>query len=153
MIVMTTVIFNGFIINKLSSDSWPRLIIIIIYAGCFLLYCVFVTFSFRIFLKQVSARSAWGLLNRSVRKNLLESVLLVLERAAYKSGLPLNLPPYRNLGSDALFTCDICLYIPVDSTLLSSSVALECKLSSSALQIPTRRVSSDTTTRRSRRSY
>jgi hypothetical protein len=51
--------------------------------------------------------------------------------------LPLSLPPYGNLGSDALFTCDICLYIPVDSTLLYSSVALECKLSSSALQIPT----------------
>jgi hypothetical protein len=72
-----------------------------------------------------------------VGKNLLESVLLVLERAAYKSGLPPSLPPYRNLGSDALFSCDICLYIPVDSTLLHSSVAIECKLSSSALQIPT----------------
>jgi hypothetical protein len=48
------------------------------------------------------------------------------------------LPPYRNLGSEALFSCDICLYIPVDSTLLYSSVALECKLSSSStLQIPT----------------
>jgi hypothetical protein len=74
----------------------------------------------------------------TVGKNLLESVLLVLERAAYKSGLPPSLPPYRNLGSDALFSCDICLYIPVDSTLLHSSVALECKLSSSStLQIPT----------------
>jgi hypothetical protein len=69
-----------------------------------------------------------------VGKNLLESVLLVLERAAYKSGLP----PYRNLGSDALFSCDICLYIPVDSTLLQSSVAIKRKLSSSStLQIPT----------------
>jgi hypothetical protein len=73
-----------------------------------------------------------------VGKNLLESVLLVLERAAYKSGLPPSLPPYRNLGSDALFSCDICLYIPVDSTLFYSLVALEYKLSSSlALQIPT----------------
>src|SRR3981081_2888800 len=76
---------------------------------------------------------------KCVGKNLLESVLLVLERAAYKSGLPPSLPPYRNLGSDALFSCDICLYIPVDRTLLYSSVALECKLSSSStLQIPTR---------------
>jgi hypothetical protein len=74
----------------------------------------------------------------AVGKNLLESVLLVLERAAYKSGLQLSLPPYEILGSDALFTCDICLYIPVDSTLLHSSVALECKLSSSlTLQIST----------------
>jgi hypothetical protein len=72
-----------------------------------------------------------------VGKNLLESVLLVLERAAYKSGLLLSLPPYENLGLDALFTCDICLYIPVDSTLLHSLVAIERKLSSSALQIPT----------------
>jgi hypothetical protein len=52
------------------------------------------------------------------------------------------LPPYRNLGSDALFSCDICLYIPVDSTLLHSSVAIKRKLSSSStLQIPTRVVS------------
>jgi hypothetical protein len=73
-----------------------------------------------------------------VGKNLLESVLLVLERAAYKSGLPPSLPPYRNLGSDALFLCDICLYIPVNSTLLYLLVAIECKLSSSlTLQIPT----------------
>jgi hypothetical protein len=44
---------------------------------------------------------------------------------------------YKNVGLDALFACDICLYIPVDSTLLYSAVALECKLcSSSALQVP-----------------
>jgi hypothetical protein len=49
--------------------------------------------------------------NNTIGKNLLESVLLVLERAAYKSGLPLRLPPYENLGSDALFACDICLYV------------------------------------------
>jgi hypothetical protein len=72
----------------------------------------------------------------SVGKNLLESVLLVLKRAAYKSGLPPSLPLYRNLGSDALFTCDICLYIPVNGTLFYSLVALKCKLSSSlTLQI------------------
>jgi hypothetical protein len=72
-----------------------------------------------------------------VGKNLLESVLLVLERAAYKSGLPPSLPPYKNLGSDTLFSCDICLYIPIDNTLLYLSVAIERKLSSLALQIPT----------------
>jgi hypothetical protein len=57
--------------------------------------------------------------------------------------LLLSLSPYGNLGSDALFTCDICLYIPVDSTLLYSAVALEYKLSSSALQIPTGRLYMD----------
>jgi hypothetical protein len=69
-------------------------------------------------------------INSSVGKNLLESVLLVLERAAYKSGLPPSLPLYRNLGLDALFLCDICLYIPVDSTLFYLLVAIEYKLSS-----------------------
>jgi hypothetical protein len=72
-----------------------------------------------------------------VEKNLLESVLLVLEQAAYKSGLPPSLPPYRNLGPDALFSCDICLYIPIDSTFFYLLVAIKRKLSSLALQIPT----------------
>jgi hypothetical protein len=73
------------------------------------------------------------LIKRRVGKNLLKSVLLVLERAAYKSGLPLSLPLYKNLGSDALFICDICLYIPIDSTLLYLVVALKYNLSSLAL--------------------
>jgi len=39
-----------------------------------------------------------------IGRNLLESVLLVLEQAVYKSGLPPSLPLHKNLGSDALFS-------------------------------------------------
>jgi hypothetical protein len=69
----------------------------------------------------------------NVEKNLLKSVLLVLKQAAYKLGLSPSLLLYRNLGSDALFLCDICLYIPIDSTLLYSSVAIKRKLFSLTL--------------------
>jgi hypothetical protein len=40
--------------------------------------------------------------DRIIFINLLESVLLLLERELYESSLPLSLSPYKNLGSNAL---------------------------------------------------
>jgi hypothetical protein len=49
----------------------------------------------------VRANNRSELLYRSqttLQQNLLKSVLLILERAVYKLGLPLSLPPYENLS-------------------------------------------------------
>jgi hypothetical protein len=71
--------------------------------------------------QEAQFQDSWTLLPRRWPSRYDEVSIIstpVLERAAYKSGLPPSLPPYRNLGSDALFTCDICLYIPVDTVKL-----------------------------------
>lgn len=63
--VATTVIFNGFTIDVLSNDSGPRLVVIVIYAGCYLIHAYFVWSSVLHFLTQVGAGAAWSLLHRA----------------------------------------------------------------------------------------
>ena len=63
--VATTVISNGFTIGVLSNDGWPRLVVIIIYAVCYLVHVCFVWSSVLHFLTQVGAGAAWSLLHRA----------------------------------------------------------------------------------------
>jgi hypothetical protein len=61
--VATTVIFNGFTIGVLGNDSIPRLVVIMIYAVCYLIHVCLVWSSVLHFLTQVGAGAAWSLLH------------------------------------------------------------------------------------------
>jgi hypothetical protein len=60
--------------------------------------------SLRASLTDYTGSGPWLRLSECIDRNLLESVLLVLEQELYKPSLPLSLSLYENLGSRHSFS-------------------------------------------------
>lgn len=63
--LMSTLTFNGFFNKQLSGDSYPRLVIILIYIASFILHAWYVWKSCRSFFTAVAAGSSWSLLHKA----------------------------------------------------------------------------------------
>jgi len=63
--LLSTLIYNGFFTDELNLDSYPRLVVIIIYSTFHLIHFYYVWSIFLTFFTKVAAGSAWSLLERA----------------------------------------------------------------------------------------
>ena len=65
IMMFATLLYNGFLTNELSADSYPRLVVILIYALSYLFHFWYVWTICMRFFTNVAAGAAWSLLERA----------------------------------------------------------------------------------------
>ena len=65
IMVFATLLYNGFLTNELSADSYPRLVVILIYALAYFFHFWYVWTICMRFFTNVAAGAAWSLLERA----------------------------------------------------------------------------------------
>jgi hypothetical protein len=92
---VSTLAFNGFFTNNRGPDSYPRLVVVVVYAAAFCLHFWYVYRTFNAFFTLVIAGSSWSLLNKASFVSVgLGELRLRLEGGAVS-------PVFRELGKAA----------------------------------------------------
>ncbi|KIX03186.1 uncharacterized protein Z518_06738 [Rhinocladiella mackenziei CBS 650.93] len=93
--LVSTLAFNGFLTNERGPDSYPRLVVVVIYASAFCTHFWYVFRTIMAFFTLVIAGSSWSLLNKAA----FRSVELAQLKARLEGG-PTS-PTFRELGKPA----------------------------------------------------
>lgn len=92
---VSTLAFNGFLTNNKGPDSYPRLVVVMVYASAFCLHFWYVYRTFNAFFTLAIAGSSWSLLNKAS----FVSVELVELKSRLEGGA--MSPVFRELGKAA----------------------------------------------------
>jgi hypothetical protein len=109
--LMSTLAFNGFLNGELSQDSYPRLVIVLIYVMSFALHAWYVWKSCRTFFTVVAAGASWSLLHKA---SFVSVDLQQLERRVTENA---DSPAFKQVGKPSSSST-----FPVTPTVLHHDV-------------------------------
>ncbi|KAH8694944.1 hypothetical protein BGW36DRAFT_299950 [Talaromyces proteolyticus] len=112
--LVSTLAFNGFLTNDLTQDSYPRLVIVLLYSIAFALHAWYVWKSCRNFFTVVTAGASWSLLHKA---SFVSVSLPQLERRVMQNA---DSPAFKQVGKPASSST-----YPVAPTLLQQDVGGE----------------------------